>query len=419
MVRQGPLHGVRVLDVTRSIAGPWITRMLCDAGAEVLKIEPPPSGDFIRQLPISFGPFMSGYFIQANGGKKSLCIDLQTEPGRTVLVDLARHCDVVVQNLRPLAAQRLGLTYTALRQVRPDVIFCSVSGYGVERTPYLTKPGQDIGVQCMTGVAALSGLQHGRTSLAIWSLADTMTSVQAYSAICAAVLARAEGAGGCFVDMAMTDCTLQFHDAGPRVLRDCHLPVPIERFGRFHPFLLVRGVLVATDGYLGLSAYRRSDWARLAQLLGEPYSAPSFLDPRVRLRHREQIVARLDDVCEGRSRNDLNELFAAYGVRLVEIRGDLRDVARDERFLMRRSLAPVPAVGGCPTGVLGNSVLHPDSSAENLRRGAPLLGEHTGAILSDYLGYTNERIFQLFVDNVLAFDPDVLGRFVAEYGPEA
>jgi crotonobetainyl-CoA:carnitine CoA-transferase CaiB-like acyl-CoA transferase len=147
--------------------------------------------------------------------------------------------------------------------------------------------------------------------------------------------------------------------------------------------------------------------------------AASFLDPRVRLRHREQIVARLDEVCEGRSRNDLKELFAAYGLRLAEIRGDLREVARDERFLKRRSLVPVPAVGGCPGGVLGNSVLHPDSGAEHLGRGAPLLGEHTGAILSDYLGYTKERIFQLFVDNVLTFDPDVLDRFVAEYGPEA
>jgi glutaryl-CoA transferase len=416
MTTRGPLHGIRVLDITRSIAGPWATRMLCDAGAEVIKVEPPPTGDFIRLLPITLGPLTSGYFVAANSGKKSLCIDLRADAGRRLMLDLAERCDIVVQNLRPLAARRLGLTYDVLRARRKDVVFCSISGYGSE-SPLVEKPGQDIAVQCITGVAALSGQHDGPTSLAVWSLADTMTSVQAYSAICSAVLARAEGAGGCAIDIAMSDCTLQFHDAGPRVLREFGGAIPIARLGRFHPFLLVRGVVEASDGYLALSAYRRRDWRRLAGLLGDPFTETRFDDPRERLRQREAIVARLDEVTRDRSSQELMRLFAAQGLTLAPVRGDLHDVVADERFLARQSLVPVPTGEGT-WGAIGSSVINPDTGSENIRAGAPLLGQHTGEVLRDVLGYDRRRIFQLYLDNVLTFDPDILGEFIAEFGGE-
>lgn len=407
-----PLAGLRVLDITRSVAGPWTTRLLCNAGAEVIKVEPPPFGDFIRKLPVQVGDNMSGFFLQGNSGKKSVCLDVKHPTGREVIRRLVGRSDILVQNMRPRAAERCGLTFELLVEHNPRLIMCSISGYGL-RTQLVNKPGQDIGVQCLTGLSGLTGLHNGPPAIPLWSVADTVTALHAYTAICAALVGQSRGRGAAHIDLAMSRSAVQLHDVGFGLADgpsgERRGP---GRFGRYHPFLMVRGVLRATDGHLGLSAFRNREWVKLARLLGEPFTEARFTDHIARFESREDITARLEAVCQGRSVEQLVRLFSEHGLRVFVLSSDMHEVTENPALVSRQALAATSPLFG--SRLLGNSATVRSQGSANLLKGAPRLGEHTFEVLTELGGYEPAEIFAMYVDGVLGFDEEVLAEFLTK-----
>ena len=403
MVDAQSLRGIRVIDLTRSIAGPWATRMLADAGAEVIKIEPP-TGDFIRQLPARMGEFSSGYFLQANAGKKSLCLDLQSDRGFAVLMSLVPHCDVVVHNMRPNAARRLGLTAERVHASNPDAVFCHINGYGAD-SPYVGKPGQDLAVQCMTGIAELTGVRSGPPAIAIWSLVDTLTSAYAFLAICAALHARSErGLKNIDVEVMMSQCCALLHDLGPHIMSS--FPgVRIERAGQFHPFLVVRGVVQLRDGVIAVSAFRNRHWTKLAPLLG--LDARESMAFETRLSLKDEIESRLIARLEGLTVEGALSLLRAAEVPATQAPESLEEVSQLGGFQQRGML--VEAFGGA---LLAGSMLHKENCAKSLQGGAPKLGSAAFDVLHGMLEMSGPEILELLAQGIINGEPDAVEELV-------
>ncbi len=397
------LSGLRVLDLTRSMAGPWTTRMLADAGAEVLKIEPL-MGDFVRHLPASTGEFSSGYFQQANSGKRSVCVDLHTPAGIGLVNQLIPHADVVMHNMRPNAARRLNLEPARVHALNPSVVFCQISGYGAD-SPFVDKPGQDMAVQCMTGIAEMSGVSGGEPAIPIWSLVDTLTSAYAYSGILSALHARAtRGLERIAVELSMAHCSALLHDVGPQLLARGE-QIQVERSGQFHPFLTVRGVLAVADGYIAISAFRTRHWARLAALIGfggELQSSDARRGRKAEIEARTQAFFAAMTVAESLAR--LEEI----GVPAHEVRASLEDVQRSLVFQEREMLVRAGEA------LLVGGMVHKSSSAEALRGGAPALGEANLYTLHELLGLEKQAILNLLAEGIIGGEPDTLVQLVEQ-----
>jgi len=403
-----PLAGIRVLDVTRSIAGPWTARLLGDAGAEVIKVEPPQTGDMLRLFPVRTSDYDTAFFRQANAGKKSICVDLHTDKGRELVAMLAAQCDVVVQNMRPAAAARSGLTFGQLATLNPNIIVCGISGFGHGNFP--GRPGNDIAAQAMSGIASMSGSDGRPPIVSMWSLTDTFTSIHAFNAICAALIARDRGAGGCFIDMAITRCAMQLHDVGPTLakLRPGH---PLSRGGRFHPFLVVRGVVATSDGFVAVSAFRTTTWRRLAPLLGGPFVAQELDDSVKRLDSRQRILERLDEVAAGHNTNSLSATLADLGVPSAPVEMSFPRVLN--KLVESHSTAIVPLdQPGYPNAALGNTILHPKRGAERLEAGSPRLGADAFQVLTEILGRSSEDVQQLLLEGVIDAEPSVIAEIL-------
>ncbi len=396
------LSGIRVLDLTRSMAGPWTSRMLADAGADVIKVEPP-TGDFIRHLPASLGDFSSGYFQQANCGKRSLCLDLHTADGIALVMDLVPHADVVLHNMRPNAAVRLGLVAERVHELNPRAIFCQICGYG-DVEAFVDKPGQDMAIQCMTGISLLTGERGGEPVVPVWSMVDTLTSAYAFTGIVAALHARvARGLEGVAIQVSMARCAAQLHDLGPFLLSRGET-VRVERNGQFHPFLVLRGVVEALDGFVAISAFRNRHWARLAPLLG---IGPELLSFDARRSRKEEIEARARETFGRMSVASALATLGAAGVPAVRVPESLEDVVAAGHYQERQALI------SAGEAVLAGSVNHPARSADALRGGAPALGEANLDVLQGLLGLTQPQVLKLLGDGAIGGEPEVVESLLA------
>lgn len=396
------LAGVRVLDLTRSMAGPWTSRMLADAGAEVIKVEPP-MGDFIRHLPASLGEFTSGYFQQANSGKRSVCLDLHTAEGIDLVMELVPHADVVLHNMRPNAAQRLGLVAERVHELNPKAVFCQICGYG-DVEELADKPGQDMAIQCMTGLSLLTGERGGEPAVPIWSMVDTLTSAYAFTGIAAALYARASnGLSRIAIQVSMARCAAQLHDLGPFLLGRGE-NVAVERRGQFHPFLVLRGVVATGDGYIAISAYRNRHWLRFAPLIG---FGGELVSSDARRQEQEAIEARTVRTFGLLGSTEALSLLASAGVPAARVAESLEEVAESGYFQERAMLVPS---GG---GLFAGSIVHPDRSAAALEAGPPALGEAGVDVPGGLLGLSGDRILELLRNGVVACEPGVLESLLA------
>ncbi len=397
------LSGIRVLDLTRSMAGPWTTRMLADAGAEVIKIEPL-LGDFIRHLTTSTGEFSSGYFQQANSGKRSVCIDLQAPAGIELVMQLIPHADVVMHNMRPNAARRLKLVPERVHELNPSAVFCQISGYGSDSV-FVDKPGQDMAVQCMTGIAELSGVSGGEPAVPIWSLVDTLTSAYAYSGILAALHARTtRGLARISVQISMAHCSAQLHDVGPYLLARGE-ELKVERSGQFHPFLALRGVVAVADGFIAISAFRTRHWARLAPLIGFGGELRSFDERRER---KTEIEARTQALFGPMTAEDALARLQDAGVPAHPVVESLESVGQSGLFQDRDML--VQTAGA----LLAGGMIHVKNSAEALQSGAPALGNANWYALHELLGLDKGAVLDLLTEGIIGCEPDILAQLVAQ-----
>lgn len=385
----GPLHGFRVLDLTAMVSGPLGTMLLADQGAEVIKVEPPGSGDYTRLAPNRRQGF-SAAFLNNNRNKRSIVLDLKQERGRAVLLRLAREADVFVQNFRPAVIERMGLGEDVLRAAAPDIVYASVCGFG-ESGPYAAKPVYDPLIQALSGLASVqAGADDARPKLVRTILPDKLTGVVAAQAITAALLARERGAPGQHVRVSMLDAVVAFlwgSDMASQTFPDGS--VAQEAAASF-----IDLIYATADGYLSVAVQTDKEWAALTRALERPewLDDARFATPALRQEHIDERLALTQEVLRSGSAAHWLARLEAEGVPCAPVlsRGQMIahpqiaanaiviDSEHPQAGLLRQA-RPAARFSETPTAI---------------RRHAPALGADTRAILAE-AGYSNPEIEEL------------------------
>ncbi len=374
----GPLAGIRVVDLTSMVSGPLATAVLGDQGADVIKVEPLGTGDLIRSIGCSRGG-LSAIFSTLNRNKRSLALDLGQPRGLELLLALVASADVFVQNFRPGVAERMGIGEAALRRVRSDLVYVSISGFG-ETGPYAQRRVYDIVIQALSGMAASQADPiTGEPELVRNIVADKATALVAAQAITAALFARERGAGGQHVRLAMLDATIAF--LWPDIMQAwTYLGPGATPPASLAGFLSVRRTL---DGFMTIFAIADAEFAGLCRALGRPDLTRDerFRDTAGRMRHADVLAALLDDVTCAQTNASLCARLEAEDVPHAAV-NRLETLHEDPQVVANALLAEVehPRAGRMRTP---RPVARFDATPASLRLPAPLLGEHGVELLRE------------------------------------
>ena len=387
----GPLQGIRVLDFTRVLAGPAAALALADLGAEVLKVEPPGTGDETRTFP-PFRDEVSHYFLSVNRGKKSIVVDLKTAAGVALVRDLAAKCDILIENYRPGVMDRLGLGYAALSATNPGLIYCAISGFGMTG-PLRDRPSFDIVLQALSGALSVNG-EAGRapTKLGI-PLGDLVGGINGPIGILAALYERSITGRGRLIDVSLLDGMLGM--LGYLAQLAYFTGKDPQPQGSEHPNLVPYGSFPAQDGSIIIACLTNSFWERICQALGLP---DSILDPRFatleKRRDNRRLVNQL--ICEFTARKtvaELVELFTQHNVPHAPILG-IQEALAQPQAVARGMVVETehPVLGKIP--IVNRPIKFPGEPQPD-PTAPPVLGQHTDEILRDILGLTAEKIAEL------------------------
>jgi len=387
-----PLEGLFVLDLSRVLAGPFCTMMLGDMGAEVIKVEHPQGGDDTRGWPPFYEGGESSYFQAVNRNKRSLTLDLKAEAGKAILRELVGGADVLVQNFRPGAVERLGFGWEDCRALNPRLIYASVSGYG-QTGPKRDRPAYDILLQAEGGLMSITGPADGpgfKTGIAIADLTTALFSIQG---ILLALIARERTGRGQHVDVAIQDgqAALMSHMAGYFFATGA----PPGRLGNRHPAITPYRDFQCADGALIVAAANDSLWDRFARAIGRDDLAD---DPRWKI-NADRVAARdalEDDIERTLSKNTRahwQEALAKAGVPCGPVR-DIAELCADPQIAHREMVVEAEHAATGLLRMMGIPVKLSDTPGA-VRRPPPLLGEHTEEILAGLLGRTPEAIAAL------------------------
>jgi len=383
------LAGLRVLDVTQVMAGPFCAMLLADLGADVIKVEPP-AGDSTRQMPGAVGAD-SPSFNAVNRGKRSLVLNLKSSEGREVLTRLARSTDILIENYRPGVMDGLGLGYRALAPINPRLIYASISGYG-QTGPHRAKGGFDLIAQGVAGIMSITGEPGGAPIKAGVPLTDLGAGLFALVGILAAVEARHRTGTGQHVDASLVDAgvALSLWEA-TEYFSGTGIPAPMGSAHRMNaPYQAMR----CADGYITIGAANERLFRRLCDVLGHPEwtQLPEFADNANRVRHRAALAERIETITSERPRTHWLALLEQNDIPCGPI-NNYEQVFADPQVLAREMVVEVdhPTLGHLKT--LG-SPIKLSATPPDVRRRAPLLGEHTDEVLTQ-AGYSNTEIAEL------------------------
>jgi CoA:oxalate CoA-transferase len=392
-----PLTGVRVVGLEQYMTAPYCTMLLADAGAEVIKVEMPGRGDPRRSIPPyatdEQGRRVAGGFIGYNRNKKSVALNLREEAGRQILKDLVRISDVVVENLRPGAMDKLGLGYEPLKAVNPRLIYAAISGFGRLEGytgPYSDRPAFDIVAEAMSGVMNLVGFADKPPSWTIYGMADVYTGLTTAYGVMLALFMRERTGEGQFVDSAMLDSMLALNER-MAVIYSFTGESP-ERGQMKH--IAPRGAFRCRDGYLAINVPDDIQWQRLCEAMGreELKDDPRTADGTSRAAHADFIRSAIEAWLGDKSRNEAVALLEQKGVPSGPVY-TAEDVFSDPHIAARNMLISVDDPVAGPRKY-ARSPLHLSAAPEIPTAPAPRLGEHTRPIL-DLLGYGEADIQRL------------------------
>lgn len=382
------LSGVRILDLSRILAGPYCTQLLGDLGADVIKVERPGIGDDTRQ----WGPpFLegvngdteeSGYYLSANRNKRSAEIDLRSSEGRDAILRLLETCDVLIENFKVGDLARAGLDYATLARRFPRLVYCSISGFG-QSGPNAHRPGYDLLAQAWGGIMSLTGDPEGEPTKVAVGIVDIMTGMYAATGILAALRHRDRTGKGQAIDIALVDVmTAWLANEGVNTLLTGRDPV---RRGNQHPSIVPYQVFAVRDGHVIIACGNDDQYRKLCRILAIEELAidPRFCTNPQRLRHRHELVPLVAKVVGEWSKSDLIDAMEAAGVpggpinTLTEVFADPQAAARDMRIEMSH---PAAASGVVP--LIGNP-LKLSATPVSYRLPPPQCGEHTTQILNE------------------------------------
>lgn len=394
----GSLSGVKIIDLTRMLAGPYGSMILGDLGAEVIKVEKPGGGDETRGMGQHYKEGESAYFLSINRSKKSLSLDLTHEKGRQVVYDLVKVCDVVFDNYRPGALEKLGCDYEALKKVNPRIISCSISAFG-HSGPYRDLPAYDLILQAMGGAMSITG-EPGRAPVRMGiPMGDLAGGMFAASAISAALYARDKTGLGQKIDISLLDCQVSLLTyVAQYYLFSGEIPKPI---GSGHQSVVPYGAFKTKDIYLVIAIFVEKFWVKLCKVLGDEALAsdPRFNTHLKRHQNRDQITPILEGLFQKKSGYEWIELLKAEGIPAGPI-NTVDKVLSDPQVLTRQMVVDVDHPKCGTIQMVGNPIK--SSIAEDERYDAPpLLGQHTDEILACLLGYSKPKIEDLRREGVI------------------
>ncbi len=402
-IRPAPLTGIRVLDLTRVLAGPWCTQNLADLGAEVIKIERPGSGDDTRGWGPPYIKDQNGqdtteaaYYASANRNKLSVALDIASEQGSGLILELVRQCDILVENFKVGGLRKYGLDYESVKKINPALVYCSITGFG-QTGPYASRPGYDFMIQGMGGLMSITGerddLPGGGPQKAGVAVADLMTGMYATVGILAALHERARSGLGQYIDMALLDCQVAM--LANQNLNYMTTGVAPKRAGNAHQNLVPYQVFSAADGHLIVAVGNDSQFRAYSRVIGRPALAEDarFMTNSNRVINREALVPMLVEAMKTQARDYWLAELEKAGVPAGPI--NTMDQVYDDPQVQSRGMQmslPHSSAGQAPVGA---SPLRLSGSPVNYRHAAPLLGEHTEQVLRERLGLSEAEIRQL------------------------
>ncbi len=388
----GPLQGVRILDMTWALAGPFCSMLLADLGAEVIKVENPQGGGDPSRKNFPFVKEVSSYFLSVNRGKKSMTVNLQHPRGKEIVLSLAKKCDVLVENFRPGVMDRLGLGYQAVQEVNPGIIYAACSGFG-QTGPYAHRPAYDVIVQGMGGTLSITGEEGGPPVRVGFSIGDLGGGIFTALGILSALHEREKSGKGQKIDVSMLDCQMAFlENAYSRFVNIGDVP---ERIGTRHPVLTPFQALPTKDGHMVVAVARQDWWEKFCGLLNRE---DLITDPRFKTNpDRTKNHKALEEILSGATRTrttaewvtDMEKLDVACGPvnTIPEMVNDPHTAARGMIAQVRHSHAGMLKVVNSPINLSRTPV--------QLENASPELGEHTEEILTGLLGLKKEEIVKL------------------------
>ena len=389
-----PLSGVRVVDLTRILAGPFATMLLGDLGADVIKVEHPEGGDDAR----GWGPpwvrgagGASAYFTSVNRNKRSCTLDFKTEAGREVLWRLVEPADVVISNFRPGVLDRLGFGWEAVHARSPRAIYVLINGYGAEG-PAAKKPAFDVIVQGESGIMDLTGQPGGPPTRVGISLGDETAGLLAVQGVLAALLVRERTGEGQRVEVALHDGLLSLLTFHAQIWwASGKAPT---RIGNAHPSIVPYQTFATADGWMNVGVGNEGQWKRFCEAVGRPgwVDEPRYRTNAERLVHREELVPRIEEILRGQRTAEWIEMFSAVDIPCGRIR-PVAEALDSPEARARGMMVEVEGADGKPLPLLGPAV-RLSASPAGIRRRPPRLGEHTEEVLGE-LGYEVSEIDEL------------------------
>ena len=387
-MKQGPLKGIKVLDFSQVLSAPFCGMMLADMGAEVIKVERPGPGDISRE----YGPYINDislYFCQYNRGKKGISIDMRSEEGKKVVLDLVAQVDVVVENFKAGTLEKLGIGYDKMLEVNPGLIYGSISGFGTYG-PLSHLPCMDIIAAARSGLVAQSGQAGDAPIKPGFSLCDTWAGLQLLRGLSMALLHRQRTGQGLRVDIAMLDCA--FYMCESPVLEHSLTGAFTERTGNHHAWYAPYGEFAAKDGNLVLAVSQESEWTALCGALGLASLAadPRFSDNEARVKNRDALIQELEKATKGMGRYELEAALSEAGVPAAAVQS-LQEFHRQPQTETLDVITQIQQEGVGTYTVTNTPIRFSRTPVDPNASAAGHPGAHSREILQG-LGYGQERI---------------------------
>ena len=398
MTQTLPLEGVRVLDLTQIMAGPYCTMMLADMGADVVKVEKPNGGDDTRRMGPPFIEGESAAFLGINRNKRSIVIDLRSDPGRELAQRMARESDVLVQNFRPGSLDRMGLGYEQVREINPTIVYCTISGFGATG-PYAQRGGFDLVTQGMSGLMSVTGHAGGPPAKVGVPLCDLNAGMFGAIGILTAYISRLRTGQGQHVDTSLLEGGIAYTFwESAMFFATGEVPEPK---GSAHRLTAPYQAFETSDGYVNIGAANQANWERLCAAIDrdELASDPRFIEPRDRMNNLDELVSTLETTFAQHSSDHWLKTLEAAGVPAGPI-NDLAEVYADPQVRAREMMVETehPIAGRVKN--IGIPIKLSETPGR-FQRPAPTLGQHTNEVVTE-LGCSPNEIDKLRSEGIVA-----------------